>query len=185
MLWRVPCVAIAVVAGILARDVAGASYSAQGADRLARLRQQEVKRRIQVAKWAQRAKPSRPDYIRKLYGPLIRCNRQDAANNAKLAERFLRCANDAENANEGKKAADFRKAAELFDEYARQNQIICQCIAKADGGALKKAFGAVARIEQDLFRLTGRKPVREWLLPDELREPENRAAPQAYSRNER
>jgi hypothetical protein len=128
--------------------------------------EKEVLRQRQVSRASFKAGISREELIQKLYEPVYDENLKQYKQNARLAQRFGAKATEENN----KKAKLYSQLAKLFASYSEENKTIVNAIRKARGKELKDSFKKVVEIEDEIFKLTGKRVERTWFTSDELKE---------------
>ena len=130
--------------------------------------QKELHRRKAVRRWARETRPTYQQLFVEKNRTALEGNRKAEPVNRKLAEKFAEQATEAAGRAEEKLAEKCRQVAALFTEYAAQNLAVVAAVSQADTGGLNRAFAEIARIERELFKITGKRVRRDWFLPQEL-----------------
>jgi hypothetical protein len=128
--------------------------------------EKEAARQQEVNSWAFKKSVSYQELWFQIYQPVLAGNTTQYKLNVKSAQRLSDRATQAKV----EKAKTYSQLAQLFASYAEENKKIVNAIKKINDRELKAAFKKVVEIEDEIFKLTGKRVNRTWFTSDELKE---------------
>ena len=138
-------------------------------ERVIEEKREELERREKVYDWAKEVQAPQQVIMQRIYKPVAEASREDYERNMRLAKSFQRRAEKASKQRMEETAEKYAKVARLFYQLAQTNREIYNAVRKHDGEKLHGAFEEVKDAEHKIMDIAGKRPEREWFLPDELR----------------
>lgn len=105
--------------------------------------------------------------FQRIYGYVAKGCASDATTNDETAQKLGQKALETAQQNR-EKAEPYALAAKAYHQSAEMNRKAMEAYRQANTDAMSAALAGLVQCEKRIEQITGRKPVRDWLTPDEL-----------------